>query len=415
MSELSDFFFTSPPAAVRFQLLEIYHPSFSTTYRLVRNATGGVYVEHENEEFPTFYQYIPMRLEEIGSDNSMDQSLEVTIGDLGELIPTELELASSANTLHIKPTLTYREYRSDSAAMQGVEGGDWIFDGVDDEVEISGAFPFSQEINDSFSVAGWFTTTSSVFGCLMSKENSGSSFEGWMVGLTASGELFFRCEGTPSPGSNKIEITSNPTYNDGDLHFFCVTKSTSTAASGVTFYVDGVEVTSRTIVADALAGSMLNSAPMKIGKQNLTTNPFNGQLQHFTLWDSALTSGQVSSLYNNGTPPNVRLAVGDVTFDLVCEGWWRLDYSDSSVFANGVTDHSPIGRDGTADGGLAPEGTVLAPVMQTPVFGPITLEVTDINFSKEGATFSAKPKLFNRTRTGEYYIVERFPMLRGFL
>lgn len=413
MSELSDFFFTSAPAAVRFQLLEIYHPSFSTTYRIVRNSTGGVYVNHENEDFPTFYQYLPMRIEEIGSDNSMDQSLEVTIGDLGELIPIEIELATSANTMNTKPTLTYREYRSDSAAMQGVDGGDWIFDGIDDAVTIDPAPGFSVDINDSFSVAGWFTTTGSSAATLIAKEVEGPSFEGWMVALTSSGELFFRLEGTPSPGSNKIEISSIPTYNDGDRHFFCITKSSATTASGVIIYVDGVEVTSVTVGFDALSGSMLNSADMKIGMWD-TTNPFEGQLEHFTLWDSALTAGQVASLYNNGTPPNVATAVGAVTFENVCEGWWRLDYSDT-IGAFGVTDHSPIGRPGTAEGGLSPVGTEFAPVMQTVVYGPVHLEVTDINFSKEGATFSAKPKLFNRTRTGQYYIPERFPMLKGFL
>lgn len=50
-----------------------------------------------------------------------------------------------------------------------------------------------------------------------------------------------------------------------------------------------------------------------------------------------------------------------------------------------------------------------------PMFGPFTLEISALAFSKQGAVFTAKPPQFNRTRTGEIYDVGRFPMLAGFV
>lgn len=113
MSDLSEFFFSSSPAVVRLQLLEISHPSFSTTYRVVRNAVGGVSVTHEGPAGPFAYTHYPMKIRVVGSGNDLDQSVEVSFGDLGQTLPNEIASAMEENTMHTKPTMVYREYRSD--------------------------------------------------------------------------------------------------------------------------------------------------------------------------------------------------------------------------------------------------------------------------------------------------------------
>lgn len=112
MSELSEFFFTAPPAVVRLQLLEISHPNFSASYKVVRNAVGGVAVIHEDASGPHTYDYFPMEIRTMGSTGSMDQELEVTLGDLGEILPQELDNVREANGMQTKPTVIYREYSS---------------------------------------------------------------------------------------------------------------------------------------------------------------------------------------------------------------------------------------------------------------------------------------------------------------
>lgn len=55
------------------------------------------------------------------------------------------------------------------------------------------------------------------------------------------------------------------------------------------------------------------------------------------------------------------------------------------------------------------------PVYFGPMFGPFELEINALAFNKQGCVFTAKPPAFNRTRTGEIYDVNRFPMLAGFV
>ena len=53
--------------------------------------------------------------------------------------------------------------------------------------------------------------------------------------------------------------------------------------------------------------------------------------------------------------------------------------------------------------------------LDEPLYGPLTLTVSAINVSREGASFEAHAPVINLLKTGEAYDVTRFPMLRGFL
>jgi hypothetical protein len=50
-----------------------------------------------------------------------------------------------------------------------------------------------------------------------------------------------------------------------------------------------------------------------------------------------------------------------------------------------------------------------------PLYGPLTFEVCNITFKKEGAAFEARAPRLNSVATGELYTTNRFPMLRGFI
>jgi hypothetical protein len=114
MSDLTEFFFTAPPVVVRLLLLEITHPNFSTSYKVVQNAAVGttISVTHEDATGPHVYTHFPMEIRTMGSSGSMDQELEVTLADLGEILPQELDNVREANGMQIKPTVIYREYSS---------------------------------------------------------------------------------------------------------------------------------------------------------------------------------------------------------------------------------------------------------------------------------------------------------------
>lgn len=112
----SAFFLNSGSNIVQLELIEISHPLFSQIYRLVRNAIAGVTVTLEDATIQTF-SYYPLKITPSGSYNDMDQTLQVQFGDLGQILPMELDrLIPAPGVLPgtvIKPTLLYRTYRSD--------------------------------------------------------------------------------------------------------------------------------------------------------------------------------------------------------------------------------------------------------------------------------------------------------------
>lgn len=111
-ADLNAFFFNSPASVIQLELLEISHPNFSQTYRIVRNAVAGVTVTHEDASVRA-YTYYPARIKANGDKADLDSSIQVDLGDLGDTFPNEMDLIAAANGFGIKPIVKYRTYRSD--------------------------------------------------------------------------------------------------------------------------------------------------------------------------------------------------------------------------------------------------------------------------------------------------------------
>lgn len=112
MSKYTEYFLNSSSSVVQLELLEIAHPNFSKTYRLVRNNTKGVRVKLEDGIFYDF-EYAPLRISLSNEKDDLDQIVKIDLGDLGEIVQTELDLIEAANSYSIKPSLKYRTFRSD--------------------------------------------------------------------------------------------------------------------------------------------------------------------------------------------------------------------------------------------------------------------------------------------------------------
>ena len=112
MSNYSQFFLNSPSSIVQLETIEISHPSFSKIYRVVRNAIQGIVATLEDTTNATF-DYYPLRLTPTKSSDDLDQAIKVELGDLGEIIPQEIDLVAIASTYGTKPVFKYRTYRSD--------------------------------------------------------------------------------------------------------------------------------------------------------------------------------------------------------------------------------------------------------------------------------------------------------------
>lgn len=112
MSVYSEYFLRSKSTVVQLELLEISHPAFSKVYRVVRNATNGITVRLEDGSLQAF-QYYPLAIENGGIRDDLDQTITVSLGDLGEIIPQEIDRLTDADDFATRPTVLYRVYRSD--------------------------------------------------------------------------------------------------------------------------------------------------------------------------------------------------------------------------------------------------------------------------------------------------------------
>lgn len=112
MSTYAEFFLKSKSSVVQLETLEISHASFTKVYRVVRNAVQGLTAKLETGESVTF-DYYPLLIENAGVRDDLDQAITVNLGDLGEVLPKELDEVSSNDGFGIKPTVVYRTYRSD--------------------------------------------------------------------------------------------------------------------------------------------------------------------------------------------------------------------------------------------------------------------------------------------------------------
>ncbi len=120
MSALTEFYLSSKSSVGQIECIEISDSSVSQVYYLVRNARDGIIVTHEDSTSHA-YTYMPMRLELSGPRDDLDHVLQIVMGDLGEIIPQELDAVRDANTLSEMPVVIFRTYASDnlSAPLYG--------------------------------------------------------------------------------------------------------------------------------------------------------------------------------------------------------------------------------------------------------------------------------------------------------
>lgn len=115
MSNYTEFFLKTSITVKQLDLLEISHPNFTQTYYIVRNSPNGVTVTLENST-TQFFQYYPLQIKGLAVNDTLDQVLEVQLGDLGTVLPKELSAIAAADGFQTKPTVIYRTYRSDDLA-----------------------------------------------------------------------------------------------------------------------------------------------------------------------------------------------------------------------------------------------------------------------------------------------------------
>jgi len=106
-----DFYLNSKSQVLQYDTLELSHPQFTQTYRIVRNNRVGAMlgVAGVLQQFV----YCPFRMERSTVEASLSQSIKITLADLGSIVQTELISVMRNEGYLIRPTVIVRCYRSD--------------------------------------------------------------------------------------------------------------------------------------------------------------------------------------------------------------------------------------------------------------------------------------------------------------
>ena len=191
--------------------------------------------------------------------------------------------------------------------------GGSVFDFTPDDYIDLGTRPFS--FTQNLTVSFWLKTSQTATNSLIGKDNNNiTSGRNW-IAFTDSGLVKFW---TTSSGSISTisKIVSNTSVNDNQWHHIvCVNDYVNSTKQ---IYIDG----SLDITDNNGAAISTSSAPVRIGIRDTAPDdfPYDGLMSNVALWDTALNSTQVTTLYNNGAP-------GDIS-SLNPTAWYKLDSSE---------------------------------------------------------------------------------------
>lgn len=192
-----------------------------------------------------------------------------------------------------------------------------LFDGVDEYVSVSNVLALKNV--SAFSYSTWVKLNDTSGHQLMGKEN---------------GDIFFFVD--PTTGYWRVRIADsgsrqndyNDTISTGTWIHCCVVYdgTQSTDATKLKLYIDGTSLTRTGGVSPIPTLTANTTSNFNIGT-NASGGSFfaNAYVDESAIFDYALTSGQVTSIYNSGTPTDLDNTSG-VTAPV---HWWRMGDGDT--------------------------------------------------------------------------------------
>jgi len=155
--------------------------------------------------------------------------------------------------------------------------------------------PTELQFTDSFSISGWFKSSSSSTSAIVSKD-ANLSGRCYLVQLNSlsTGILRFRI----FVSNSSVTIDHGTGLNDNNWHHFvCVYEK----GVGISLYIDngtpGFTATTGTIDNDAV--------DFNIGRRGDGLNYFDGKISNLSIFNEPLTSTEVQKLYSNGMPQDL--------------------------------------------------------------------------------------------------------------
>jgi len=210
------------------------------------------------------------------------------------------------------------------------------FDGINDYLDCGGANDFSFTNGSGtdlpFSLSAWINMDDASGFRIITKYGTGTDVE-WYLYTTGSDILRFRLYdknntstigrgyGTPLTSYQNKWINVVATYNGNEQE------------SGIKLYINGLKVDDQPASTGNYQGMVTTTNPVTIGKMG--TAYASGKISNASIFNTELTSTQVTEIYNEGVPSNLNNFSGTAPVS-----WWQIG-SNSSFNPN------PTGTEGT--------------------------------------------------------------------
>jgi len=192
------------------------------------------------------------------------------------------------------------------------------------------------QASESFSVAFWFNSSDSGGAAFIDRwgTQNGSGNNGWLILKDSGTACSFRLSsnwGASPQAAIRVVSSSNNAFGDGKWHHLAVTYGGSGHTS-VKIYIDGAEDTSASANITGTVGSITYGLPLEIGAYSSShSDKYDGSMKQVLIYNDVITSSEVTTLYNSGTP-----VTSPSTSNLVARYDLGTDANDSQGSINGT-------------------------------------------------------------------------------
>ena len=155
--------------------------------------------------------------------------------------------------------------------------------------------PSELQFTSDFSISGWFKTSATSAGRIVSKDNI-SSGRSWLVQVQADGSVIGVIFASNSAA--KV-VTSSTGFNDGNWHNFVFTYEEGV---GLKLYIDNSTPAS---LSYTNSPNFNQSANVEIGRAGNGINVFDGQIDEVAIFNTTLTLSEVQALSTANAPANI--------------------------------------------------------------------------------------------------------------
>jgi hypothetical protein len=167
------------------------------------------------------------------------------------------------------------------------------------------------EYNQPWSIAAWIYNQTSGSSNIISKQESSIPYRGYGIGTAGSGQIQIFLNNNGS--GNTLEKTY-VTYSGG-WHYMVFTYSGSNTLAGMNLYVDGSLASPSESSGSGMTASILSTTPFQLSGRGGAANLWTAYLDEVGIWSKALSTQEITDLYNGGAGQTMVGLVSDVVND----------------------------------------------------------------------------------------------------